>query len=84
MSGEKPGITCDSGVFDAWQMVAQGTARGLVGHLGRVVVEFISALLHGVRRKNRQSSLRVQIVADAGLTSEKPAGKFGKLLRSDS
>ena len=56
---------------------------GLGGHPGEVVVEFISALLHGVRRKNRQSNLWVQIVADTGLTSEKQAGKFGKLLRSD-
>jgi hypothetical protein len=47
------------------------------------VVEFISALLHGVRRKNRPSNLKLMRVADAGLTSEKPAGKFEKLLRSD-
>ncbi|VXC41621.1 hypothetical protein ARTHRO9AX_30281 [Arthrobacter sp. 9AX] len=70
---------CDSGLF-------RGTARlrgTPVGHLAAVVVEFISALVHGVSRKNRQSSLTVMMVADAGLTSGKPAGKFEKLLRSD-
>ena len=62
---------------------AQEGGSGPVGHLEKVVVEFISALLHGVRRKNRHSSFWLKRVADAGLTSEKPAGKFEKLLRSD-
>jgi hypothetical protein len=80
---ERPGILVIPGFFVAVLALLGTLQAHLVGHLGRVVVEFISALLHGVRPKNRHSSLKLMRVADAGLTSEKPAGKFEKLLRSD-
>ena len=82
MSGEGP----ESAWFRAFSCLQYGARKALcgpVGDLEKVVVEFISALLHGVRRKNRHSSFWLKRVADAGLTSEKPAGKFEKLLRSD-
>jgi hypothetical protein len=84
--GEGPGILVIPGFFVAGSGLPGIGRRPVgypVGYPGRVVVEFISALVHRVSRKNRNSSLTAIRVADAGLTSRKPAGNFEKLLRSD-